>query len=65
MAEDEATRNLRTEMLRWYDRQHCHPVEGRRRLERLTDISARTLEKVEQSGRFRYPKALLFVLDNT
>lgn len=66
MADDVTSgRNLRAELLRWYDRQKCYPMEGRRRLAALTDISARTIEKVEQTGRFRYPRALLFVLDNT
>lgn len=57
--------DLKRELRRWYDRHGVHPAEGRRQLAGITDISERTLEKVEQSGGFRYPAALLFILRNT
>lgn len=57
--------DLQRELRAWYDKHRIYPAEGRRQLSALTDISPRTLEQVEQTGRFRYPGALLFILRNT
>lgn len=49
---------LRADLLAWYEKHGVHPAEGRRRLGQITGLSPRQLEKVEQTGAFRYPVLL-------
>lgn len=54
---------VKTALRAWYDRNGVHPAEGRRRLEALTGVPMRTLERAEQTGVFPYPRLLVAVLE--
>lgn len=53
---------LRQALLDWYQTHDTHAAEGRRRLAAITGIPARTIERIEQTGSFRYPLLLKLAL---
>lgn len=52
MASDQM--GLRKLLLDWYDANDVRPAEGRRRIAVALDMSPRQVEKIEQTGAFRY-----------
>lgn len=55
--------DLKAALRGWYDRHGVHPAEGRRQLEALTGVPARTIERAEQTGQFAYPQLLATALE--